>query len=77
MDNHFAIEYFVFDEYKTVFICSNIEELTLDEGYLAPQEKGGIKLVYSNYQACKNCKYKRTCYKTNHGTITKYVHEDT
>ena len=79
-DNPFAIDYFVFDEYKNVFICPNNEELTLDGAYPAPQEKGGgnkIKLVYSNYQACKNCKYKGTCYTTNHRTITRYVHEVT
>jgi hypothetical protein len=79
-DNPFAIDYFVFDEYKNVFICPNNEELTLDGAYRAPQEKGGgnkIKLVYSNYQACKNCKYKGTCYTTNHRTITRYVHEVT
>ena len=61
-DNPFAIDYFVFDEYN------------------APQEKGGgnkIKLVYSNYQACKNCKYKGKCYTSNHRTITRYVHEVT
>ena len=79
-DNPFAIDYFVFDEYKNVFICPNKEELTLDGAYPAPQEKGGgnkIKLVYSNYQACKNCKYKGTCYTTNHRTITRYIHEVT
>ena len=62
-DNPFAIDYFVFDEYNN-----------------APQEKGGgnkIKLVYSNYQACKNCKYKGKCYTSNHRTITRYVHEVT
>ena len=72
-DNPFAIDYFVFDEY-------NNEELTLDGAYHAPQEKGGgnkIKLVYSNYQACKNCKYKGKCYTSNHRTITRYVHEVT
>ena len=40
-DNPFAIDYFVFDEYKNVFICPNNEELTLDGAYPAPQEKGG------------------------------------
>ena len=54
-DNPFAIDYFVFDEYKNVFICP----------------------VYSNYQACKNCKYKGKCYTSNHRTITRYVHEVT
>ena len=79
-DNPSAIDYFVFDEYKNVFICPNNEELTLDGAYTAPQEKGGrnkIKLVYSNYLACKNCKYKGKCYKSNHRTITRYIHEST
>ena len=79
-ENPFAIDYFVFDEYKNVFICPNKKELTLDGAYPAPQEKGGgnkIKLIYSNYQACKKCKDKKTCYKTNHRTITRYVHEVT
>lgn len=79
-DNPFAIDYFVFDEYKNVFICPNNEELTLDGAYPAPQEKGGgnkIKLVYSNYLACKNYKYKVKCYTTNHRAITRYVHEVT
>ena len=79
-DNPFAIDYFVFDEYKNVFICPNNKKLTLDGAYPAPQEKGGgnkIKLVYSNYQACKNCQYKGKCYKSNHRTITRYIHEST
>ena len=77
-ENLFAIDYFVFDEYKNVFICPENQELTLDGAYPAPQEKGGgnkIKLVYSNYDACKKCEYKRKCYKKNHRTITRYVHE--
>ena len=79
-ENLFAIDYFVFDEYKNVFICPENQELTLDGAYTAPQEKGGgnkIKLVYSNYEACQKCKYKRKCYKKNHRTITRYVHEVT
>lgn len=70
--------YFVFDEYKNIFICPNNKELTLDGAYPTPQEKGGgnkIKLVYSNYFACKNCEYKGICYNKNHKTITRYVHE--
>ena len=79
-ENLFAIDYFVFDEYKNVFICPENQELTLDGAYTAPQEKGGgnkVKLVYSNYKACKKCKYKEKCYKKNHRTITRYVHEVT
>ena len=79
-ENLFAIDYFVFDEYKNVFICPENQELTLDGAYPAPQEKGGgnkFKLVYSNYEACQKCKYKRKCYKKNHRTITRYVHEVT
>ena len=79
-ENLFAIDYFVFDEYKNVFICPENQELTLDGAYTAPQEKGGgnkVKLVYSNYEACKKCKYKEKCYKKNHRTITRYVHEVT
>ena len=79
-ENLFAIDYFVFDEYKNVFICPENQELTLDGAYPAPQEKGGgnkIKLVYSNYGACKKCKCKEKCYKKNHRTITRYEHEVT
>ena len=79
-DNPFAIDYFVFNEYKNVFICPNNEELTLDGAYNAPQEKGGgnkVKLVYSNYDTCKNCEFKGKCYKKNHRTITRYIHEVT
>ena len=79
-ENLFAIDYFVFDEYKNVFICPENQELTLDGAYKAPAEKGGgnkIKLVYSNYFACKNCKYAGICFKRNHRTITRYVHEVT
>lgn len=43
LDNPFAIDYFVFDEYKNVFICPNNKELTLDGAYPTPQEKGGGK----------------------------------
>lgn len=66
-DNPFTIDYFVFDEYKNVFISPNNEELTLDGPYSAPQEKRGenkIKLVYSNYLACNKCKYKGICFPT-------------
>ena len=38
-DNPFAIDYFVFDEYKNVFICPEKQKLTLDGAYPAPQEK--------------------------------------
>ena len=79
-ENLFAIDYFVFDEYKNVFICPENQELTLDGAYPAPQEKGGgnkIKLVYSNYNACKNCRYRSKCCKNRHRTITRYVHEVT
>ena len=79
-ENLFAIDYFVFDEYKNVFICPENQELTLDGAYPAPQEKGGgnkIKLVYSNYNSCKNCRYRGKCCKNRHRTITRYVHEVT
>ena len=79
-ENLFAIDYFVFDEYKNVFICPENQELTLDGAYQAPAEKGGgnkIKLVYSNYNACKNCRYRGKCCKNRHRTITRYVHEVT
>ena len=77
-DKPFAVDNFVFDEYKNVVICPNNEELTLDGAYPAPQEKGGgnkIKLIYSNYFACKNCEYKGECCTKVHRTITRYVHE--
>ena len=77
-ENPFAIDYFVFDEYKNVFICPMEKELTLDGAYPAPMEKGGgnkVKLVYSNYNECKKCQYSKHCYNTNHRTITRYVHE--
>ena len=38
-ENPFAKDYFVFDEYKNVFICPEKEELTLDGQYTAPLEK--------------------------------------
>ena len=65
---------------KNLFICPHNEELTIDGHILPPQEKSGgnkIKLIYSTYQACKNCKYKGKCHTTNHRTITRYVHEVT
>ena len=77
-DNPFAIDYFVFNEYKNVFICPNNEELTLDGTYPAPQEKGGqnkLKLIYSNFKACNKCINKGVCFKKGHRTITRYVHE--
>ena len=52
----------------------------MDGAYPAPQEKEGgnkIKLIYFNYQACKNCKCKGKCCTSIHGTITLYVHEIT
>ena len=76
-DNRFAIDYFVFDEYKNVFICPEDQELTLDGIYEAPSEKGGrnkLKAIYSNYTACNNCINKGVCYKSEHRSI-RYVHE--
>jgi hypothetical protein len=49
-----------------VFICPENQELTLDRAYPAPQEKGGgnkIKLVYSNYEACKKSNTKENAIK--------------
>lgn len=77
-DNPFAIDYFVFNEYKNVFICPNNEELTLDGIYNTPKEKGGgnkLKLVYSNFKACNRCPNKKVCFKKGHRTITRYVHK--
>ena len=79
-ENPFAIDYFVFDEYKNVVICPEKHELTLDGKYDAPPEKGGgnkLKLVYSNYSACRDCKFNGICFTKNHRTITRYVHEVT
>ena len=79
-ENDFAIDYFDFDEYKNVVICPENNELTLDGIYKAPPEKGGgnkLKLVYSNYFACRDCKYAGICFTKNHRTITRYVHEVT
>ncbi|MBR0059799.1 MAG: transposase, partial [Methanobrevibacter sp.] len=69
-----------FDEYKNVVICPEKHELTLDGKYDAPPEKGGgnkLKLVYSNYSACRDCKFNGICFTKNHRTITRYVHEVT
>ena len=77
-ENEFAIDYFDFDEYKNVVICPEKHELTLDGKYDAPSEKGGgnkLKLVYSNYFACRDCKLAGICFTKNHRTITRYVHE--
>ncbi|ADC47616.1 transposase [Methanobrevibacter ruminantium M1] len=77
-NNRFAIGYFVFDEYKNVFICPEGQELTLDGIYQAHPEKGGgnkLKAVYSNFNACNNCINKGVCFKTGHRSITRYVHE--
>ena len=71
---------FVFNEYKNVFICPTNKELTLDGEYDAPMQKGGgnkIKLVYSNHKACQKCKNKGKCFKKEHRTITRYIHEAT
>lgn len=41
-------------------------------------EKGGFnkkKIIYSNYKACQNCSCKDKCTKSQHRTITRYVHE--
>ena len=49
------IKMFLFAQ-KNKNYCPEKQELTLDGAYPAPQEKGGgnkIKLVYSNYKACK------------------------
>ena len=43
-------------------------------------QKGGgnkIKLVYSNHKACQKCKNKGKCFKKEHRTITRYIHEAT
>ena len=77
-DNPFAIEYFVFDENRNIFTCPMNQELTQDGVYDAPLEKGGFnkkKIIYSNYKACQNCPCKSQCTKSQHRTITRYVHE--
>lgn len=77
-DNPFAKEYFVFDENRNIFTCPMNQELTQDGVYDAPLEKGGFnkkKIIYSNYQACKNCPCKSQCTTSQHRTITRYVHE--
>ena len=77
-DNPFAIDYFVFDEYKNVFICPMGEELSQGGVYDAPQEKGGgkkLKIIYYNYEACKNCTKNGECCNNKHRAITRYVHE--
>ena len=77
-ENKYSIEYFVFDENKNVFICPEKQELTQDGIYNAPMEKGGFnkkKIIYSNYKTCKNCPCKTKCTKSQHRTITRYVHE--
>lgn len=77
-DNPFAIEYFVFDENRDIFICPMNQELTRDGVYDAPLEKGGFnkkKIIYSNYKACKDCPCKSQCTSSQHRTITRYVHE--
>ncbi len=75
-ENPFAIDYFVFDEYKNIFICPMKKELTPHGPYKAPDEKGGghkVKLVYSNYKVCQKCTHKKSCYSSNHRTITRYI----
>ena len=77
-ENKYAIEYFVFDEKRNVFICPEKQELTQDGIYDAQMQKGGFvkkKIIYSNYQACKDCPNKSKCTKSQHRTITRYVHE--
>ena len=48
-ENLFAIDYFVFDEYKNVFICPENQELTLDGAYTAPQEKRGGEIKSNQF----------------------------
>ena len=77
-ENPFAIDYFVFDEYENVVICPMGKELTQDGIYEAPPEKEGgrkLKIVYSNYLACKNCANRSECCNNRHRSITRYQHE--
>ena len=76
--NKYAKQYFVFDKERNVFICPEKQELTQDGIYDAQMQKGGFvkkQIIYSNYQACKDCKNKSKCTKSQHRTITRYVHE--
>ena len=77
-ENQFAIDYFDFDEYKNVVICPEKHELTLDGEYDTPPEKSRgnkLKLLYSNYFTCINCKFTGICFTKNHRTITQQVYE--
>ena len=71
--NKYAKQYFVFDKERNVFICPEKQELTQDGIYDAQMQKGGFvkkKIIYSNYQACKDCPNKSKCTKSQHRTIT-------
>ena len=75
--NPFHKDHFEYDGEKDAFKCPSGEYLTFYNQYTIetkdPEKPDKIKRLYNNYEACKNCKYKKDCIsqKQSHRTITE------
>lgn len=75
--NPFHKDHFEYNGEKDAFKCPSGQYLTFYNQYTIetkdPEKPTKIKRLYNNYQACKNCKYKKDCIsqKQSHRTITE------
>ena len=75
--NPFHKDHFEYDGEKDAFKCPAGQYLTFYNQYTIeskdPEKPDKIKRLYNNYEACKNCKFKKDCIsqKQSHRTITE------
>ena len=75
--NPYHKDHFEYDGEKDAFKCPAGEYLNFYREYTIPnkdsEKPAKIKRLYNNYQACKNCKYRKDCIsqKQSHRTITE------
>lgn len=76
--NPFHKDHFEYINEKDTIKCQNNEYMYFYKQYIEKTEDNKypnkIKRLYSNYTACKNCKFQKECTspKTTHRTITEY-----
>ena len=76
--NKFHKDHFTYIHEKDAFLCPNNQYMHFQKEYKEHDNdkkiKTKVKRLYSNYTACKNCKFKNECMpsKTTHRTITEY-----
>ena len=75
----YSSDYFYYDVFKDVVICSKGHTLKKFGPYECKPDKFGYsreQYSFSNYKACQSCKDKEQCCKNStHRTITRYGHD--